>query len=55
MVDRQGQRTLTVITKMDLRQSTEPIDSLSGGLGYVCVKNRTAEEAKSGITFEQAR
>lgn len=51
-VDRQGQRTLTVITKIDIRQSSDPIQALSGGLGFVCVRNRTDEEQTRGLTFE---
>lgn len=54
-VDRSGQRTLTVITKIDMRQSNEPVSALSGGLGFVCVRNRNDEEAKRGVTFEEAR
>ena len=38
-----------------MRESTEPIQALSGGLGFVCVRNRTNEEQKSGMTFEQIR
>ena len=45
-IDKTGERTLSVITKIDLRNSNEPIQELSGGLGYVCVRNRTDEEQK---------
>ena len=38
-----------------MRESNEPIQALSGGLGFVCVRNRTNEEQKSGMTFEQIR
>ena len=54
-MDKQGQRTLTVITKVDMRESNEPIQALSGGLGFVCVRNRTSEEQANGMTFEQIR
>ena len=54
-MDRQGQRTLTVLTKLDLRQSHDPIEAPSSGLGFVCLRNRTDEEQKSGTTFEQAK
>ena len=44
---------MTVITKIDMRESNEPIQALSGGLGFVCVRNRTSEEQANGMTFEQ--
>ena len=54
-IDSTGHRTLSVITKIDLTQMNEPVKALAGGLGFVCVKNRTNEEAERGVTFEQAR
>ena len=54
-MDKQGQRTLTVITKIDKRESTEPIQALSGGMGFVCVRNRTSEEQANGMSFEEIR
>lgn len=38
-----------------MRESNEPIQALSGGLGFVCVRNRTDEEQKNGMTFEEIR
>ncbi|CAN6295694.1 unnamed protein product [Urochloa humidicola] len=53
-VDRTGERTLAVVTKVD--KSPEGLlekvttDDVHIGLGYVCVRNRVGEE-----TYEQAR
>ena len=50
--DQTGSRTLTVITKVDLRPENQPIQVPKSGLGFVCVRNRTNEEQESGLTIE---
>lgn len=42
--DPQGKRTLTVITKVDKLNANEQISVKTGGLGFVCVRNRTDED-----------
>ena len=38
-----------------MRQSEEPLQAVSGGLGFVCVRNRTDAEQKKGVSFEEVR
>lgn len=53
-VDKTGERTLAVVTKVDMAPEgllqKVTADEVSIGLGYVCVRNRIGEE-----TFEEAR
>ena len=62
--DREGRRSLTVVTKIDecasdenkVAELIEKVDfGQSQGLGLVCVRNRTPQEIKAGVSFEQAR
>ena len=52
-VDPTGSRTLTIVTKIDMREKhfVQQIKDMSEGLGVVCVRNRTAEELADGVDF----
>jgi hypothetical protein len=58
-VDRTGERTLAVVTKVDkapeglLEKVT--MDDVNIGLGYVCVRNRIGEETNDQARVEEAR
>ncbi|CAD6202988.1 unnamed protein product [Miscanthus lutarioriparius] len=58
-VDRTGERTLAVVTKVDkapeglLEKVT--MDDVHIGLGYVCVRNRVGEETYDQARIEEAR
>lgn len=56
-VDPQASRTLTIVTKIDMREQhfVEQIKEMSEGLGVVCVRNRNAQELADGIDFKQIR
>ena len=56
-VDPTAARTLTIVTKIDMREAhfVDQIKEMSEGLGVVCVRNRTAQELSDGVDFKQIR
>lgn len=51
------ERSLVVVTKIDRAEKgfVNELDSLRGGLGVVCVRNRTQEEVDKKVSFEEVR
>ncbi|KAL7235532.1 hypothetical protein ACSBR1_018932 [Camellia fascicularis] len=58
-VDKTGERTLAVVTKVDIAPEglleKVTLDDVNIGLGYVCVRNRIGDESYEDARVEEAR
>lgn len=55
--DPSGVRTLTIVTKIDLREKStfmKHLKEVDSGLGTVCVRNRTQTEVEANLTFAES-
>ena len=53
--DREWERTMTIVTKVDARDSKfyQKFQVIDRGLGGFCVRNRTTDEIDQGVTYAE--